>query len=265
MLLSRRMHAIELLDFPRCPRVIRDGATDYLHYIMRVGNAYGPVVPMLTRGLEHSSARHIVDLCSGGGGPWPELRSAIVRAGAPAHVRVRLTDFFPNLAAFESINRLDANVEGEPRPVDIGGEALPHAGMRTLFSSFHHFEPDAARDVIRNAARSREPILIAEITRRSPFALLFMLLSPLLVWLATPRLRPFSWTRLFLTYVIPVIPFVVCFDGIVSCLRTYSPEELQVLLRSVSDLSYEWEVGLAKGRGPLPVTFALGLPTSRED
>ena len=93
--------------------------------------------------------------------------------------------------------------------------------------------------------------------------MLFMLLAPVFVWLATPLLRPFSWARIFFTYVIPAIPFVVCFDGIVSCCRTYSPDELRELVKSVSDLGYEWRLGQVSGRGLLPVTFALAIPTAR--
>lgn len=263
MLWKRRLHAIELLDIPRCPRVVRDGATDYLHFIMRVGNAYGPIVPLLAQTLATRQAARVVDLCSGGGGPWPEMRSALAQAGAPPDLQVTLTDLFPNERAFRGISARDVRVTGDAKPANIESSEIEHAGVRTFFSAFHHFDPATARQVLRNAAASGEPIVIAEITRRSTATMAFMLLAPLLVWLTTPRLKPFSWTRLFLTYLIPAIPFVVCFDGIVSCLRTYSPDELRELFRSVDDLPYEWEVGLAKGRGPLPVTFALGLPTSR--
>lgn len=265
MILSRRLHGIELLDIPRCPRVIRDGATDYLQFIIRAGNAYGPIVPVAASALKLHETRHIVDMCSGGGGPWPELRTALVSAGAPPDLSVRLTDLYPNTDAFAKNTARDAFVTGNATPLDIEHETVAHPGMRTFFSSFHHFAPPVAERVLRNALATRQPILIAEVTQRSASAVLFMLLAPLLVWLATPRLRPFSWSRIFFTYIIPAIPFVVCFDGIVSCFRTYSPDELEALFRTVSDLRYEWQVGLQRGRGPLPVTFALGLPTSPEN
>jgi hypothetical protein len=37
---------------------------------------------------------------------------------------------------------------------------------------------------------------------------------------------------LFWTYVVPVLPFVLVFDGWMSCLRTRTPDEVQVLLRT---------------------------------
>ena len=264
MIFSRRLHGIELLDFPRCPRAIRDGATDYLQFIIRAGNAYGPIVPILASALSERGVREIVDLCSGGGGPWPELRSALVSQGAPASLRVTLTDRYPNGEAFAKNTARVSQVTGVATPLNIETEPVPHSGMRTFFSSFHHFAPPVAERVLRNALKTRQPILIAEATQRGALAAMFMLLAPLLVWLATPRLRPFTWSRIFFTYIIPAIPFVVCFDGIVSCFRTYSPAELRELVTSVHDLRYEWQLGLVWGRGPLPVTFALGFPTSRE-
>lgn len=263
MVFSRRLHGIELLDIPRCPRVIRDGALDYLQFIIRAGNAYAPIVGVLAEALRSRGVTSIVDVCSGGGGPWPDLRQSLIAAGAPADLQVVLTDLFPNVEACEKNTRRDAFVTGDTRPVDIEKHRIPVTGLRTSFSSFHHFSPAIAHDVVRNLAHEGDGIFIAEVTERSARATLFMLLAPLLVWLATPQLRPFTWSRLFFTYVIPAIPFVVCYDGIVSCFRTYNPAELHALLTSAADLDYEWQVGLLSARGRLPVTYALGFPKAR--
>ena len=190
MIFPRRLHGIELLDIPRCPRAIRDGATDYLQFIIRTGNAYGPVVPILSAALAKREMSSVVDLCSGGGGPWPELRAALVQGGAPSDLRVRLTDAYPNLEAFANAHARDEQVSGEPQPLNIQRATVPVRGLRTFFSSFHHFPPEIAVQVLRNAARNGDGIFIAEVTRRSVPAIFFMLLAPLFVWLATPRLRP---------------------------------------------------------------------------
>ena len=61
------------------------------------------------------------------------------------------------------------------------------------------------------------------------------LLAPIVVLLLTPAIRPFRWSRLFWTYVIPAVPALVLFDGIVSCLRIYSPEELRALEETAAE------------------------------
>ncbi|MEO7360117.1 MAG: class I SAM-dependent methyltransferase [Gemmatimonadaceae bacterium] len=264
MIFPRRLQGIELLDFPRCPRAIRDGATDYLQFIIRTSHAYSPIAPMLGAALARRQIGSVVDLCSGAGGPWPDLRAELVKNGTSPELRIRLTDLYPNLEAFAKAATLDGHVSGEPQAFDIERATVPLRGVRTFFSAFHHFPPTIAVQVLRNAARNGDGVFIAEVTQRTVPAMMFMLLAPLFVWLTTPQLRPFRWSRLVLTYVIPAIPFVVCFDGIVSCFRTYSVDELRAITTNVADLQYEWQLGLAYGRGPLPVTYALGFPKSRQ-
>jgi hypothetical protein len=84
---------------------------------------------------------------------------------------------------------------------------------------------------------------MAEVTSRTLRAFATMLLMPVFAWILTPRMRPFRWSRLLLTYLIPVIPLVVLWDGMVSCFRTRTPEELLAL---TSDFpQYDWQAGYA--------------------
>ena len=62
-----------------------------------------------------------------------------------------------------------------------------------------------------------------------------------------------------LTYVLPAIPLVVLFDGIVSCLRSYTLAELEALVRGVGEGRMRWQVGEA-GRGPVPMSYVIGEP-----
>ena len=265
MLIPRRIHAFELLDFASCPHAIRDGATAYLQFIIRTGNAYAPVVPALAAALSARGQLRVVDLCSGGGGPWPEMRAALVSAGAGAgpELDVTLTDLFPNHDAFTTIAARDSHVHCQIEPIDVERDVVQLRGMRTLFSSFHHFRPAQAERLLRKLAARGDEIFIAEVTQRSVRAILFMLLAPLFVWLATPFIRPFTWSRFALTYLLPIIPFVVSFDGIMSCLRTYTTGELRELTSRLSDLDYEWTIAEARGNAPMPVTYIIGVPRTR--
>ena len=86
-----------------------------------------------------------------------------------------------------------------------------------------------------------------------------MLLMPVFAWLLTPRMRPFRWSRLLLTYLLPVIPLVVLWDGLVSCLRTRTPEELLALTSSFPH--YDWQAGYARGQGTwLASVYLIGRP-----
>jgi hypothetical protein len=80
-----------------------------------------------------------------------------------------------------------------------------------------------------------------------------------LLFLHTPRIRPFRWSRLLWTYLIPIIPLVLLFDGVVSCLRTYRPQELREIVDKLSCSQYRWEIGELAGRRA-PVTYLIGCP-----
>ena len=180
-------------------------------------------------------------------------------------VRVRLTDLHPNVAAFDQLARETAGaVAGDPRSVPADAVPDDLTGFRTIFTAFHHFPPPVARRVLADAVARGQGIAVFESTTRNALCLFIMLLVPHVVWLVTPFIRPFRWSRLLLTYLLPVIPTVAFVDGVVSCLRTYTPDELRELAESVDGASgYVWTAGHAGG-GPIPMTYLLGLPVRRE-
>ncbi|WP_395140681.1 class I SAM-dependent methyltransferase [Armatimonas sp.] len=244
----RRLHFIELTDLPGWPTVFRDGATDYLETVVRLANPYAKIVPKLAAALEACQATNVLDLCSGAGGPWATLLP-LLEGQKPD---VLLTDFYPNLAG----SALPYHIE----PVDATKVPEALAGFRTLFASFHHFRPEQARAILADAVEKRQGIAVFEATARTIPALLGMLFVPLAVWIITPRIRPVRFSRLFFTYLIPILPFAVFFDGFVSCLRTYTPDELRELTAGL-DQSYTWEIGSEPvAHSPMPITYLIGLP-----
>jgi hypothetical protein len=135
-----------------------------------------------------------------------------------------------------------------------------------MFTSFHHFRPSDARTILADAVRSGVGIGVFEFTGRGLRRFAAVALTPFAVLYAVPFLRPVRWRTLLFTYVIPIIPIGVLVDGVVSCLRTYSPAELAALVEPLQGNGYMWEVGEARGeRSRLPITYLLGYPTSDRD
>ena len=66
----RRLHLFEIEDQAWCPTVIRDCATDYLQHVIIAANVYEPIAERLGLAVARTGVTRIVDLCSGGGGPW---------------------------------------------------------------------------------------------------------------------------------------------------------------------------------------------------
>lgn len=83
----------------------------------------------------------------------------------------------------------------------------------------------------------------------------------LLSFLFTPLIRPFRWSRLLRTYVVPIIPSVLLFDSVVSCFRTYQPGALREIVEELNAPEYQWEIGVQSTTfGLLPITYSIGYP-----
>lgn len=181
-------------------------------------------------------------------------------AGDSANLQVWLTDKYPNLEAFESVSASsDHHIDFYPEPVDARKVPRALKGLRTMFTSFHHFSPDDARAILQNAVDAGESIGIFEITKRSPSMIGLIFAGVLLMFVHTPRIRPFRWSRLLWTFLVPIIPLVLLFDGVVSCLRTYQPKELREIVEKLTACNYQWQIGELAGRRA-PVTYLIGYP-----
>jgi hypothetical protein len=257
----RRLHLFEIGDQPWCPRALRDATTDLLELCFRTWNYYAPIVPRLAAAVDKTRDREVVDLCSGGGGPWPSL---LPELGESSPVRVVLTDKYPNADGARRVEEAsNGRLRGDKRSIDAMAVPADLRGFRTMFTSFHHFRPEAARTILADAVKNRVGIGVFEFTGRSPLRLAAVALTPFVILYAVPFLRPLRWRTFVFTYLLPIIPIGVLFDGVVSCLRTYSPTELEALVEPLQGNGYTWEVGEARDeRSRLPITYLLGYPTN---
>jgi hypothetical protein len=259
----RRFQLLEVADQAWCPASVRDALTDNLRFGLAFFDSYRPIVPHLRRALDRCGERRIVDFCSGGGGPWPGLAEALDEEGS-CSVRVCLTDRFPNMASFRRIRESSASrIDFREEPADARAPPAGLPGFRTLFSSFHHFPPAEARAILGDAVARRRGIGVFEATRRGALALLIIVfLAPLATLCFAPFIRPFRWSRLWWTYLVPLVPLVASIDGVVSCLRTYSPADLRRLTEGLAETGYHWEAGEQPGsKLPVPATYLIGYPT----
>lgn len=258
----RRIHLFEIEDQTWCPASLRDAATDFLQFILRLTDSYSVIVPRLQAALASCGTSRIIDLAAGGSGPWPRLLPRLL--AEEASIELYLTDKFPNHQGFAAFQlQFPQQVTAVPTPVDAAAVPADLTGFRTLFTAFHHFPPEVAREVLADAVRQRQGIGIFETTQRSLSALLRILISaPPLAMLTAPVTRPFRWSRLVWAWVVPALPALVAWDGFASCLRTYTPSELRALIATVPGAdTYVWQVGEERNPAPLlPITYLVGYP-----
>lgn len=260
----RRLHLFEFNDMAWFPAAWRAYATDHNLFFATRFNAFRPIVPRLKQVLERLDCRDIIDLGSGTSGPLPLVQRQL-ETQEHYPVTITLTDKFPNIQALRAVA---APSQGKVRCVEAPVDALDVpselVGFRTMFVSFHHFPREAARRILADAVRKREGIGVFEYTEPSLAWFIAVLLLPLYTWLTVPFMRPVSWERLLWTYVLPLPILFTMWDGIVSCLRTYSPRELRELVGSIECKDYAWEIGKVRSFGACRITYLFGYPAKAE-
>lgn len=255
----RRRHAFELMDLPWWPRSLRDAATGYLQALLARTRPFESLVPLLEEALRRAPNQRIVDLCSGGAGPWetllPELRERV------PGTEVLLTDLFPNAEAAERCSSQEG-VRYQEAPVDALAVPTELGGVRAIVNGLHHFRPDDAQRILADAVGAGQPIVVLELLQRTgPDLLASALMVPLSVLLTVPRVRPIKLRTLFLTYALPLLPASMAFDTVVSTLRCYTPAELLELAAGVPGAEgYEWRADALRCEAGLPVTYLVGYP-----
>ncbi|MFG2605991.1 hypothetical protein ACGFT2_20960 [Streptomyces sp. NPDC048514] len=259
----KRRHLFEFEDLTWFPDVFRRGTTDFLSFVFSKTNRYAPVVPLVAEALDGKDPVRIVDLCSGGGGGIANLQRDL-SALLDRKVTVTLTDKYPNLEAFEKIKQSCEGIEYETGPVDATDVPEQLDGFRTIFTAFHHFKPDMAEAILRDAVEKKVPIGVFELGNKGSKAIAKLIVTvPVGLALVTPFLRPFRMSRILFTYLLPVIPLATIWDGVVSILRVYTPDQLREITERIESTDYEWKIGTAvhdEGVGKGEVIYLIGAP-----
>jgi hypothetical protein len=256
-----RIHGFELHEQPRLPETLRNAVTEWLRALWEYSRAEVVIAPLLQAAIVLSGAERIVDLCSGRSGPILRVQAELARRGI--QIPVILSDKFPDR---DALSALAANSQGNVTAClhSIDAAAVPEklTGFRTLFNSFHHFRPADARRILSAACADRQAIGIFEITARTlpKLALCFaasFLSCFFLIWRMRPR-RPLWW---ILTWLVPVIPFIVGWDAFVSHLRSYTRAEILELRQGLDDASWHWREGrVAAPKGGVEISYLIGTP-----
>lgn len=257
-----RVHAIEFQDLSSCPAVLRNGTTAFLEFLERVSGNWRIMLPPIEETLDMTGQNVLIDLCSGAGGPASHIGMELQRKGRD--VKVVLTDLYPHLEAFDgAIAEAKGVVSCRRTPVDATAVPDDLRGFRTIFNAFHHFRQRQAKAILKDAVDKRQPIGVFEAVDREPISLLLLLLLPMVVPLTLPFWRSFRWPFAALTYLIPVLPFFVAWEGIASWLRVYSASELRELVSDIQAPEWHWTIRHVRRPGQLVRGISLtGRPTA---
>jgi len=260
----KRIQLFEFEDLIWFPDWLRKCLTRMMVVMHRLLNTSEEMAELVKRVLEQSEYvdKTIIDLCSGSGGPMPEVQRILKEKYGLTDVRLIMTDLFPNKEYAERINeqgRVEISYLTEPvNAIEIKSELK---GLRTMVGSLHHMKPEIARQILKNAMDDRKSFLSLEISDNSYpkvlwwLAIPFNIISSLFV---SAMARPFSLQQFLFTYLIPIIPITFAWDGAVSNARTYTLKDMDILLQDLESDHYSWENGVIKGKSKK--VYLLGIP-----
>jgi hypothetical protein len=260
--MKRRIHLFELHDLDLFPQTWRNLFTEFLSYYESSKKIYAPVASLLEPLIRVNEGFTMFDFGSGAGSSVLTVTNS-VNDDTAKKMQFYLTDKYPNIKAFKDISD---STNGRIKYIDATVDALdvPEnlCGFRTFFSSFHHFNEESAFAILSDVVRKRQGIGIFEYTERALIKYLILFGIPLHLWLLLKfsLVRPLRWRRILWTFLVPVLPVTVFWDGIVSCLRSYSQRELDELIKPFNECGYSFRSGRIKSSMPFYVTYLIGYP-----
>jgi len=268
-----RWQLFEFHDFSWFPDLIRGYMLEIIAWTWTGMNLAKAIAPTISDVISRTNSIEITDLCSGAGGPWHGengLYNILSRDYGHTGLEVILSDIAPNQVLIETLKKAKGLVSYHETPVNaMNTPPEIEKSLLTLFTCFHHFSPTGAKQIIQNAVTKNLPIAIIEPQQRSLYAMFTVLMLFFVAWLISPFLKPFSKKRMFFTYFVPIVPLILVFDGIMSCLRTYTTQELSLLASEVKGHeNFEWKSGIVRRWQwqwifPSYIQYFIGIPKKK--
>ena len=259
----KRIQLFEFEDFAWFPGWIRELMTNYIVAIHKLLGSSDELADLLAKALKYTDNSKIIDLCSGGGGPMLEVAKILKEKHGVKDLNVTMTDLYPNTKAAAQINSMgDPSLSYTTEPVNAANVDASQKGVRTMVCSMHHMNPEVAHNILKDAKEAAQPICVFEISDNSHPKFIWWAAIPIniiVVFLVTLFVRPMSWKQVVFTYIIPILPLLIAWDGAVSNARTYTLEDLDEVLKGLESDTYTWEKGIIKGKSKK--VYLLGYPT----
>ncbi len=256
----KRWHGFEFNGSPWCPGFIRDAIVTILGKSLRSSNLYDEVGQPFAAFCTQAHIHSLVDLASGSGDAMAILVDEMVRNRCPLPT-IYLSDLLPNVTAMAEAIGTRPHLKIITTPVDANHlETLADHQGYSIISAFHHFHQDLARKIFSHCVDKGKALVIIE-----PFPRRLLSFFPLFLYgTAHLALYPiFSKKQRLLkalcTYIIPIIPMAMLWDGLMSVQRIYTKKDL-FALAAPHQGKFHWQYQEVKASLGGTVTIFTGRP-----
>ena len=240
-----RAQLFEFNDRDWVPESLRDTIVETLSRSLDWGGFLAPLAPVIDEFLSAAGTTEVLDLCAGAGGPALILSQEAERLGLDAP-RYLMTDLYPRVPLWtEATRRRPRSIDFIEDPVDATRipASISRGRARVMVNAFHHFQPEMAGAILRDAVEQEASILISESFERDPRGAFPMIPIGIPALLATPLLSPRDrLAKAAWTWLTPIALAAGAWDAIISTLRIYSESDLRDLVAPFGH-GYRWKYG----------------------
>ncbi len=231
----QRLQLFEFCDQKWLPDFVREAFHDCLAFCHHISYRPYTKLPKLLADISvRLKAKEIFDIASGGGEQIRDICDMHKKGmiGTDKMPRFILSDIYPNIESWKCLQKDFGSqaVSFYNMPVDFNH--IPESAPRhwSIFTAFHHLSPPVAQNLINEAVARADSLLIAEVAKRTWLHIFIMILAMPSHILAPLFSRHTSFKKILVTTIIPIVPLMITFDGVVSVLRAYSREEIIAML-----------------------------------
>lgn len=214
----------ELEDYRWFPPLLRNFQMEFIGFVVSRFPIYTAFITHLkTLDLPLQS---MTDLCSGSGEPAIHIFKK-----SNCFTNLTLTDKYPNLFQLQD-EQISYKMESE----DVLEMEFKSSTCYTMFNALHHFKDEDKIMIAKKIQASGSTGFFVELLEPTLINLLkVLLLTTFGTLLLTPFIQPFSFKRLFFTYILPINIFTITYDGMVSVSKTRLVEQYQRLFKHHAD------------------------------
>ena len=230
---------MEIHQLDWIPGFLKQRQLEQILPILRAIHFDRKLLALFNRLKEKTKAKEFLDLGSGAG----NVVEFLVR-NTEGPYTYAISDLQPCLKSYDEIkHRNQGRIDFVPYSVDLcQADGILKNKAVTIITTFHELDRREAQKAINNLLGYSKGFLIAEPIDKSAGQLFRLPWIVLYFWLVPLWTKPRTFSRLFFTWLVPVLPLFHMHDGLISLLRSYTKLDFVKLLKNGKSRGWEGEV-----------------------
>lgn len=227
-----RVDSFEFGDLAAAPAFYHQFLREFMSKIYLVFGIHKLWRSEISSFVKKQNSQCIHDPCAGSGYVNQLIFESLPRElDAKFYLSDLMTNESPEFA--KQINALGyKNLKFAESPVDLLKIEAENQMPKMFVNSFHHFSREQVKEILKNTLGQGKEVLVLEYCRKTPDSLLSMLFGAILSLIFFPFVveKKYILPSFIFCFLVPIIPLMLVWDGVVSCLRTHSVSSLRQIL-----------------------------------